>query len=103
MASSFILYRNANALSNLLEYPVWVATGLLFPVTLLPSWVGPISWLLAPRWGIDAIRHSATGGGPVWFPIGMCVVVGAAYLVLAALFLRVFEREARARATLSLT
>jgi ABC-2 type transport system permease protein len=103
MASSFILYRNANALSNLLEYPVWVATGLLFPVTLLPSWVGPISWLLAPRWGIDAIRHSATGGGPVWFPIGMCLVVGAAYLVLAALFLRVFERQARARATLSLT
>ena len=103
MASSFILYRNANALSNLLEYPVWVATGLLFPVTLLPSWVGPISWLLAPRWGIDAIRHAATGGGPVWFPIGMCLVVGAAYLVLAALFLRVFEREARARATLSLT
>jgi ABC-2 type transport system permease protein len=103
MASSFVLYRNANALSNLLEYPVWVATGLLFPVTLLPSWVGPISWLLAPRWGIDAIRHSATGGGPVWFPIGMCLVVGAAYLVLAALFLRVFERQARARATLSLT
>jgi hypothetical protein len=31
MASSFILYRHANALSNLLEYPVWVATGLLFP------------------------------------------------------------------------
>src|SRR5439155_11103122 len=25
MASSFILYRHANALSNLLEYPVWVA------------------------------------------------------------------------------
>jgi ABC-2 type transport system permease protein len=103
MASSFVLYRNANALANLLEYPVWVATGLLFPVTLLPSWVEPISWLLAPRWGVDAIRHAASGGGAVWFPILMCLVVGAAYLVLAALFLRVFEREARARATLSLT
>jgi ABC-2 type transport system permease protein len=103
MASSFVLYRNANALSNLLEYPVWVATGLLFPVTLQPSWVEPVSWLLAPRWGIDAIRHAATGGGPVWFPIAMCGAVGAAYLLLAALFLRVFERQARARATLSLT
>jgi ABC-2 type transport system permease protein len=103
MASSFVLYRHANALSNLLEYPVWVATGLLFPITLLPAWVGPISWLLAPRWGVDAIRHAATGGGDPWFPIAMCVVVGAAYLVLAALFLRVFERQARARATLSLT
>ena len=103
MASSFILYRNANALSNLLEYPVWVATGLIFPLALLPGWVAPISWLLAPRWGIDAIRHAALGGGPVWFPIAMCVATGAAYLGLAALFLKYFERAARARATLALT
>jgi ABC-2 type transport system permease protein len=103
MASSFILYRHANALSNLLEYPVWIATGLLFPIALLPGWVGPLSWLLAPRWGIEAIRDSTTGHGAVWFPIGMCFTVGAAYLALAALFLRVFERAARARATLSLT
>ncbi len=103
MASSFILYRHANALSNLLEYPVWVATGLLFPLALLPGWVRPISWLLAPRWGIDAIRHAALGSGPVWFPIAMCAVTGAAYVVLAGVFLRIFERAARANATLSLT
>jgi ABC-type polysaccharide/polyol phosphate export permease len=103
MASSFILYRHANALSNLLEYPVWVATGLLFPLALLPGWVRPISWLLAPRWGIDAIRHAALGSGPVWFPIAMCAVTGAAYVVLAGVFLGIFERAARANATLSLT
>lgn len=103
MASSFVLYRHANALANLLEYPVWVVTGLLFPLSLLPGWVRPIAWLLAPYWGIAAIRHAAIGGGAVWFPIGMCVGLGAAYLALAALFLRLFERLARARATLSLT
>ena len=103
MVSSFILYRNANALSNLLEYPVWVATGLLFPLALLPAWVTPISWLLAPRWGIDAIRHAALGDGAVWFPIAMCAVTGVAYIVLAGVFLRIFERAARANATLSLT
>jgi hypothetical protein len=103
MASSFVLYRHANALANLLEYPVWLATGLLFPVALLPGWATPISWLLAPRWGIDAIRRAAIGGGPVWFPVGMCFALGAAYLVLSAVFLRIFERAARARATLSLT
>jgi ABC-2 type transport system permease protein len=102
MASSFVLYRHANALSNLLEYPVWVATGLLFPLALLPGWVAPISWLLAPRWGIDAIRGSALGGS-VWFPVAMCVVTGALYLGLAAVFLRIFERAARDRATLALT
>ena len=102
MSASFILYRNANALSNLLEYPVWLATGLLFPLSLLPAWVGPISWALAPSWGIESIRHAALGGA-VWQPIGLCFAIGFAYLVLAALFLRYFERAARARATLSLT
>jgi ABC-2 type transport system permease protein len=102
MATSFVLYRHANALANLLEYPVWIATGLVFPLALLPDWVGPVSWLLAPRWGIDAIRGAALGG-PVWFPIAMCAVTGAAYFVLATGFLQIFEREARARATLSLT
>jgi len=102
MASSFILYRHANALSNLLEYPVWVATGLIFPLALLPDWVTPLSWLLAPRWGIDAIRHAALGGD-VWFPVAMCAATGTAYPVLAAAFLRIFARAARARATLALT
>ena len=102
MASSFVLYRNANALSNLLEYPVWVATGLLFPIALLPGWVGPISWLLAPRWGIEAIRHAAAGGG-AWFAVAMCFATGGAYLALTTVFLHIFERAARARATLALT
>jgi ABC-2 type transport system permease protein len=103
MASSFVLYRHANALSNFLEYPVWIATGLLFPIALLPGWVAPISWVLAPTWGIEAIRHAAVGGGKVWFPVAMCIVVGVVYFVLAAYFLRIFERAARGRATLSLT
>jgi ABC-2 type transport system permease protein len=102
MASSFVLYRHANALSNLLEYPVWIATGLLFPIALLPGWVRPLSWLLAPTWGIEAIRHGALGG-EVWFPVAMCALLGVVYFVLAGLFLQVFERAARARATLSLT
>src|SRR5204863_286886 len=102
MASSFILYRHANALSNLLEYPVWVATGLLFPLALLPGWVTPLSWLLAPRRGIDAVRHTALGNAPLWFPVAMCAATGAAYLVLAAVFLAFCVRAADAHPTAAL-
>ncbi|MDX6512319.1 MAG: type transport system permease protein [Gaiellaceae bacterium] len=34
LASTFVLYRNANALSNLLEYPVWIASGLVFSTAI---------------------------------------------------------------------
>jgi len=101
LASTFILYRNANALANLLEYPVWLATGLLVPLTLLPDWVGPIAYTLAPTWGIRAIRESALGGDPL-FAIGMTAVLGVSYLVVATISIRYFERQARERASLSL-
>src|SRR5262245_35446601 len=52
LASTFILYRYANALANLLEYPVWIASGLLFSTSILPEWTRPISWLLPTYWGI---------------------------------------------------
>ena len=82
LASTFILYRYANALANLLEYPVWIASGLVFSIALLPVWTRPISWLLPPYWGIQAIRHAALGGA-VWGPIGMAVLLGVVYLGVA--------------------
>ena len=38
--------------------------GFLVPLTLLPAWVQPISWVLAPTWGMSAIREPALGGAP---------------------------------------
>ena len=102
LASTFILYRHANALSNLLEYPVWIASGLVFSTSLLPIWTRPISWVLPPYWGILAIRHAALGGA-VWGPLGMVVLLGAASLLISTITFRWFEHAARARATLSLT
>ena len=102
LASTFVLYRHANAMSNLLEYPVWLVSGLLVPVTLLPSWVEPLGYILAPSWGIKAVRAAALGGDP-WPPMAMTILLGIAYLFLGAFFLKHFERLARERATLALT
>lgn len=103
LASTFILYRNANAFSNLLEYPVWLATGLLVPLSFLPGWVEPIAWCLSPTWGMDAIRAAAFGGGNAWADMAMCAALGVVYLVLGSFALRNFELRARQSATLSLT
>ena len=101
LASTFVLYRNANALSNLLEFPVWLITGLLVSLSLLPGWVGPFSWLLAPTWGINALREAAIEGD-AWPEIGMCLLLSAVYLVIGHFALRHFERLARERATLAI-
>lgn len=102
MASTFVLYRHANALSNMLEFPVLFVSGLLVPLSLLPGWLRPVGWVLAPTWGMRAVREAALGGHP-WPALGVTVGLACAYLALGAAFLRLFLRFARERATLALT
>lgn len=102
LGSSFVMYRNANALSNLLEYPVWLVTGLLVPLALLPGWSHPIAWVLAPTWGVRAIRDAAIGGN-AWPEIAACLALGLVYVALGVVCLEFFEKRARVHATLSLT
>jgi ABC-2 type transport system permease protein len=101
LASTFILLRNANSMSNLLEYPVWLVTGLLIGLSLLPGWTRPISWVLAPTWGIRAIREAALGGDPAT-AVAVCLGLGAVYLVIGHFTLGYFEERARKSATLAL-
>ncbi len=102
IATSFVLYRHANALGNLLEYPIWLVTGLLVPLATLPFWVQPISWLLAPTWGMEAIRGATLASQPPTLAIAMCFVLAAVYYVAARFMLVYVLDKARRDATLSL-
>lgn len=101
LASVFVRFRYANALTNLFSYPVWLLSGMLVPVDLLPHWTRPASWLLPPTWGVRAIRDSFLGGRPLP-AIAICVGLGTGYLVLGLFTVRGFELLARRRATLAL-
>ena len=102
LASTFVLYRNANAFSNLLEYPVWLATGLLVPLTLLPAGSRRSAGCSRRRGECarSGRRRSAGTPGP---RSRSASASGLVYVALGALALRNFERLARSRATLSLT
>ena len=100
MGSSFVLYRNSNAISNMIEYPVWLVTGLLVPLSLLPGWTHPLAYILAPTWGVQALRAAALGGQPLP-AIGWCLLASALYLALGVWLVGVVERRARYSATLT--
>jgi ABC-2 type transport system permease protein len=102
LASTLMYYRAALFLGASFEYPVWLVTGLLVPLSVLPGWVRPISWLLAPTWGMRAIRESTTGGAPLG-ALAMSVALSVCYAAIAIVCLRAFELIARERATLALT
>jgi ABC-2 type transport system permease protein len=102
LSSTFVLLRNANSLSNLLEYPVWLVTGLLVALSLLPGWTRPISWALAPTWGIRAMRDAASGASDPAIAVAVCLGLGLVYLVIGHFTLAYFEVRARKTATLAL-
>ncbi|WP_055590502.1 ABC transporter permease [Peterkaempfera griseoplana] len=102
LAATFVLLRNANALANALDTPVWLLSGLLVPITVLPGWTRPLSWALPPTWGARAVQ-AATGGGAVWPPLLAAIGSGLLYLAAAVAALRYVERRARAAATLALS
>ncbi len=77
-AVSSVRYRSAWALGSLFEFPVWLICGFLVPLSILPGWVRPISWLLPPTWGVAAVRDAALGGN-AWPDIALCLLTGAAY------------------------
>jgi ABC-2 type transport system permease protein len=102
MAATFVLYRASFHLGIATQYPVWIVTGLLVPLSFLPDFVRPISWLLAPTWGFRGIKEAALGGTP-WPDIGMCLVLSVVYLAIGGSCLIAFEYVARARGSLRLT
>ena len=100
-ASTFVLYRAAFYLGISLQYPVYIACGLILPFSVLPGWLRPISWLLAPTWGFRALGRAASAHG-AWPDIGMCFGLSVIYIVIAIPCLALFEHLARDRATLKL-
>jgi ABC-2 type transport system permease protein len=100
-ASTFVLYRAAFYLGISLQYPVYIACGLILPFSILPGWLRPVSWLLAPTWGFRALREAASGHAP-WPAIAMCFGLSLAYSLVAIPCLALFEYLARDRATLKL-
>ncbi len=102
LAVLLVRYRTAGSLGNSLEYPVWLVCGLLFPLAVLPAWTQPISWALAPTWGMRAMMDASQGGHP-WRYMGYCVLLASVYAGIGALFLGRVLDAARRRATLSLT
>lgn len=89
---------------NMLEYPVWILAGFLFPVALLPGWMSHLSPLVSAYWSIEAMSGAARGSGwigvlPEW---GSMLVLCAGYLVLSIALLRFVVARVRRSGALTL-
>ena len=84
LASTFVLYRNANALSNLLGEPVWLITGMLVPISLLPGWAQGVSHANPILYMVNAFRFGFLGVSDVNVGFAYTIMIGAAVVLYAS-------------------
>ncbi len=105
MTTILLLSRKGGFITNSMEIPVYIATGTMFPVILLPVVYLPFAFMLAPTWGIEAIRLAALPGYvglPTTYTVDMTIMVAEtfAYLALAFFLFKRVEAYAKKMGTL---
>lgn len=100
------LSRKTQLYMNCIEVPIIFVCGFLFPVEILPSWVQPISYILAPTWAVKLIRLSVSGftDSLVYFKtLGILCFLTIMYTIGILMLYKVIDREVRIRASLELS
>jgi ABC-2 type transport system permease protein len=104
IAPIFIINPSVQSWQNALEFPVYILSGFLFPILLLPNWTTPLSYVLAPYWAARALHGASSGAATqaeIFLSWGMMLVLAVIYLVISRELFRIMLRKARVDATLS--
>jgi ABC-2 type transport system permease protein len=92
LGSIFVITRNAQEFVVVINYPIFILSGLTFPLTLLPWWTNPFSALLAPRWGNQLLNQSAGFLEGVMWPNYLWLIgLSCLYLLIARILFRGIE------------
>ena len=103
IAPIFVMNPGVRSFQNAMEFPVYVLCGFLFPIALLPGWIGPVSYLLPPYWAARALHGASTAGataGEIYFSWGMLLLFSVLDLLIAGRLFKIMLYKARVDATL---
>ena len=62
MAGLFTLSRKISILMNVIDYPIIMLTGMVFPISIFPKFIQYISYLLSPTWAMEGYKLAVRGG-----------------------------------------
>ncbi|RKN04257.1 ABC transporter permease [Streptomyces radicis] len=96
----FLLSRRTVVLQNFLEWPLIIVSGVIVPLTALPTGVRWFSAVLPMRWGTEAAERSFSEGVIPWPLLGAAVGIAAIYFAAAVALSHAIERRVRTTAGL---
>ena len=62
MAGLFTLSRKISILMNVIDYPIIMLTGMVFPISIFPKFIQYVSYLLSPTWAMEGYKLAVQGG-----------------------------------------
>lgn len=98
-ASVFLLWgREAWHIVNLLQEPVFLLTGMNFPLKVFPVFLATFAAIIPLTAGMDAMRQllfNVEGFWPLWVEVTMLAGLALVFIVLARRLLKYLERLSR--------
>ena len=75
----------AQTFSNFFRFPMIFLCGLFFPVSLLPVWLRPVSYVLPLTYGADLLHGAVSRSGrmPVWLDFIMLALFCAVLFLVS--------------------
>jgi len=102
LASAFVLSRSLHVYQNAMSYPIYILGGVVVPLSLLPSWIHPLSWVVYLSWCAELLRDSLTAtrvpnaGLDVAMALGLSVLALGTAVLLTRRILDMLRHDATA-------
>lgn len=96
MCSAFTLSRSARLLMNLIEYPLLLITGMVFPLDFISQYVKWFSYALSPTWVMEAFKLAVYGGNlkEMFVVISiLCLLTGFNFIIAYFAFISVENKS----------
>ncbi len=106
IAPIFTLSKNARALMNCLEYPIFILCGFVFPIDMLPPFIKPLSYVLSPTWAVKILRESSLGiddFSTFYKKMVVLFFISAIYLIASKILFSKVDKRTRIEATLGVS
>jgi ABC-2 type transport system permease protein len=103
LAGVFVLSRRANLLANFLQSPIYLLSGMLVPISALPSSMRLLAAVFPLSAGMNALRQSLLAGaglGDVAGDLGRLIALSAVLLLFGLFMLGRVEHVAKSGAEL---
>ncbi len=106
LAYLLTLSRKTTLYMNLIEFPIALVCGFVFPVDILPNWVQKISYLLPPTWAIKLLRMSVIGEEKASVfsdTLFKLICITGIYIIITILLYRIIDKQVRIKGTLEMS